>query len=165
MIIRGITVSDSKGFLELCKTLDRETSFMMLEPDERQITIEQQNERINKMIRDGRSIILVCEINGKLVGYLSAHREKYRRVRHSAYLVVGVLEDFSGKGVGTRLFNALDQWAQSNGIHRLELTVMIHNAAAVALYKKMGFQIEGIKKHSLIVDGKYIDEYYMARLI
>jgi RimJ/RimL family protein N-acetyltransferase len=42
---------------------------------------------------------------------------------------------------------------------------MAHNSGAIALYKKMGFEIEGTKNHSLIVDGMYIDEYYMAKLV
>jgi RimJ/RimL family protein N-acetyltransferase len=32
-------------------------------------------------------------------------------------------------------------------------------------YKKMGFEIEGTKRHSLFVNGKYIDEYYMAKFL
>ncbi|MED1939342.1 GNAT family N-acetyltransferase, partial [Cytobacillus firmus] len=33
----------------------------------------------------------------------------------------------------------------------LELTTVIHNQAGVTLYKKAGFQIEGTKKHSLMI--------------
>jgi RimJ/RimL family protein N-acetyltransferase len=79
--------------------------------------------------------------------------------------VIGILEQFTGKGIGTQLFQMLEAWARSNDIHRLELTVMTHNERAIALYKKMGFEIEGIKKHSLFVNGEYVDEYYMAKLI
>jgi RimJ/RimL family protein N-acetyltransferase len=51
------------------------------------------------------------------------------------------------------------------GLHRLELMVMTHNAAAVALYRKMGFQVEGTHTHALCVDGRYVDEYCMAKLL
>lgn len=63
------------------------------------------------------------------------------------------------------LFNTLEEWAKDNGVHRLELTVMVHNEAGIALYKKSGFEIEGTKRHSLIIRGKFIDEYYMSKLI
>jgi RimJ/RimL family protein N-acetyltransferase len=36
---------------------------------------------------------------------------------------------------------------------------------AIKLYEKVGFHKEGIKEKSMLVDGKYIDEYYMAKLI
>lgn len=48
---------------------------------------------------------------------------------------------------------------------RLELTVVTENRAAVALYKKDGFLIEGVKKHSLMIDGKAFDEYYMVKIL
>ena len=53
----------------------------------------------------------------------------------------------------------------SSELHRLELTVMIHNAPAIALYQKFGFQIEGTKRASLKVDGTYVDEYVMSLLL
>lgn len=42
---------------------------------------------------------------------------------------------------------------------------MENNEAGIALYKKMGFDIEGIKRNSLYVDGQYINEYYMSKLL
>ena len=56
-------------------------------------------------------------------------------------------------------------WARGHGIHRLELTVMAHNVAAVALYKKAGFAVEGTRRHSMLVAGSYVNEHYMAKLL
>jgi RimJ/RimL family protein N-acetyltransferase len=165
MVIRGIELSDAANFLQLCKTLDEETPFMMLEPGERNTTVEQQSQMIRELNQTKRSLILVCEIDGKLVGYLSAFREKYRRKRHCVYIVIGILNRFTKRGIGTQLFDRLEQWGEAEKIHRLELTVMVHNTAAIALYKKIGFQIEGIKRHSLLVDRTFVDEYDMAKLI
>ncbi|MNC96969.1 hypothetical protein D3C83_144820 [compost metagenome] len=39
------------------------------------------------------------------------------------------------------------------------------NTRAVALYRKAGFQVEGTKRDSLIVEDEYIDEWFMAKLI
>ncbi|MBS8263945.1 GNAT family N-acetyltransferase [Mesobacillus boroniphilus] len=165
MIIRAIRISDTEKFLNLCKKLDTESNFMMLEPEERTTTFDKQYEYIKNIIEDDLSIILICEIEGNIVGYLSAIRESFNRVRHSAYIVTGILKEFTGRGIGTKFFHELEQWSHANNIHRLELTVMCHNEAGLALYKKMGFEIEGTKKHSLIVENQYIDEYYMAKLI
>ena len=54
---------------------------------------------------------------------------------------------------------------RQRGLHRLELTVMVHNTAAVGLYHKLGFGIEGTRKDSLLVNGAYVDEYAMAKLL
>jgi len=42
---------------------------------------------------------------------------------------------------------------------------MTHNKAGIALYKKRGFEIEGTKRHSMLVNSHYVDEYYMAKLL
>ena len=46
-----------------------------------------------------------------------------------------------------------------------ELTVRKENKAAVHLYEKSGFVIEGLRKNSMRVGGVYADEYYMAKFI
>jgi len=34
-----------------------------------------------------------------------------------------------------------------------------------SLYERAGFEREGIKRHSLWLDGRYVDELYMSKLI
>jgi len=138
---------------------------MMLEPGERTITVEEQREDIERLLSKENSTIIVAEEAGQLVGYLAVLGGEFKRNKHTAYIIIGILQAFTGRGVGSKLFTAVEQWAHQNAIHRLELTVMAHNKAGIALYKKRGFEIEGTKKHSLLVNGQYIDEYYMAKLV
>jgi len=35
---------------------------------------------------------------------------------------------------------------------------MTHNEAGLVLYRRRGFEIEGVKKHSLLVGSQYVDE-------
>ncbi|MNC75722.1 putative acetyltransferase YhhY [compost metagenome] len=79
--------------------------------------------------------------------------------------MTGICTGYRNKGIGTKFFNELDKWAEQNKISRLELTVMCHNETAVGLYEKKGFRKEGIKKNSMLVNGSYVDEYYMAKLL
>ncbi len=164
-IIREIQESDAENFLSLCKQLDEESRFMMLEPGERQTTVEEQRQRIRDILSAGNQVIFVAESDGSLVGYLAALGGRDARNRHEAHVVVGILESFTGKGIGTAFFEKLEAWAAEHHIHRLELTVMVHNVRGVGLYRKMGFAIEGIKKDSLLVDGDYVDEYYMGKIL
>ncbi|GMA64190.1 GNAT family N-acetyltransferase [Alicyclobacillus fastidiosus] len=165
MKIRQIREDDSENYIELCKRLDQETQFMMLEPDERTINVQQQRDAINSLLATGNSMIFVAEDNGKLVGYIGAYGGEFRRNKHKVYIVIGILQEYAGKGIGTSLFTETEKWAREIGVHRLELTVMVHNEAGLALYKKMGFTIEGIARDSMLVDGKYVDEYYMAKIL
>jgi RimJ/RimL family protein N-acetyltransferase len=55
-------------------------------------------------------------------------------------------------------------WAEKHDVHRLELTVMSHNERAIGLYRRHGFELEGTRRHSVRVEGAYVDELAMARL-
>lgn len=165
MNIRTITENDSEQFLLLCKSLDQETQFMMLEPGERTMTVDEQRQRIQSLLSQDNQMILIIEDGNRLVGYLGAYGGGYQRNRHSAYIVTGILQEYAGRGLGQKLFEALETWALAHNLHRLELTVMCHNERAVHLYQKMGFEIEGMKRASLQVAGRYVDEYYMAKLL
>jgi putative acetyltransferase len=86
------------------------------------------------------------------------------RRRHVGQLGMAVRDDWQGKGVGTALMQAAidlaDRWLN---LERLELDVYIDNEAAVRLYKKFGFVIEGTLMRYAFRDGRYVDVYTMAR--
>ena len=164
MNFRKATPQDSSCFLELMKQLDQETEFMMMEPGERTSTPEDMEHYLRTM-ETSNSLFLLLFDGQKAVGFLSAKRGNANRMKHSAYIVCGILKDYRGKGWGKQLFQELLSWAPENGITRLELTVMTHNEKAVLLYRSMGFEIEGRLVHSMIVNGSYVDEYSMAKLL
>lgn len=151
MLIRTIHPDDADQLVHLKLQLDDETQFMMSEPGERVITVEGQRKQIEHTLSQDNQTILVAEHEGQLVGYLSAQGGKFKRNRHSVYIVVGILQAFTGQGIGTQLFIAMEEWARQHHVHRLELTVMTHNQAGLALYKKRGFEIEGVRKHAIFM--------------
>ena len=165
MLIRMIRTEDAKNYLNLCKKLDRETEFRLYEPGELNIPIDQQRKIIRDLTKNKKSTLLVVDIDRQLVGYLLALGRDISRVKHCVHISIGILQDYVGQGIGTKLFIELEKWAIQNKIHRLELTVMENNKAGQALYKKMGFKVEGVKEHSLFVNGRYINDIYMAKLI
>lgn len=165
MKIRHIEMEDAQSFARLLLQVDEESEFMLFEGGERTMDVSSAEARIKTVKSENNSTIIVAEDQGKLVGYLMAMGGQARRNRHSAYLVVGLLKDYRGQGLGTRMFQKLEEWSREKNIHRLELTVISKNKAGVALYKKMGFEMEGVKKDSLYINGEYVDEYYMGKLL
>ena len=165
MLIREIVEADAEAYLALACAIDAESRCMMYEPGERLTTLEQQIDQIRAIRASDNQLMLVVAHEGQLVGYLGAIGGDFHRNHHSVYIFVGLLERFTGQGLGRRLFEETEQWARRQGLHRLELTVMRHNTRALALYQKMGFEIEGTRRHSLQVEGLYVDEICMAKLL
>jgi RimJ/RimL family protein N-acetyltransferase len=162
--IRPIHPGDAEAFLDLRLTLDAETKFMLLEPGERRQTVESVRTTLESMFASDSGAIFVAEHDGRLIGYVSADQGQCQRNRHSAYIVTGIRLAYTGQGIGQRLFSVLEEWACSVNITRLELTVMTHNTRAIRLYERAGFEIEGTRRHALIIDGQSVDEYYMGKI-
>ena len=163
MKIRPLRAADAAAYLELVKTTDVESDFMMQEPGERQMTVFQLVISLNS----AGNHIFVAEEDGKLIGQLVAFNMygRNKRVVHVLHIGISILKSHWGKGVGTKLFEYMEKWAIENGTKRLELSVMTHNERGIALYKKMGFEIEGTKKSSICVNGNYVDEYLMSKIL
>lgn len=165
MLIREIKTDDAENLINLIKEVEAKSNFMLMEPGERKTTPEQQRKHIEDLGHQDNSTIFVAEQSGNLVGYLITIGGRAKRVKHSAYIVVGISEKNRGQGIGTALFQRVEKWAENHHISRLELTAVTKNEAGVALYKKSGFEIEGTKRKSLMIDGIFYDEYYMSKLL
>lgn len=108
---------------------------------------------------------LVAEIDGEIVGQLGLQANPNPRRRHCGYLGMGVKDSYQGQGIGSRLItSAIDLAENWLNLCRIELTVFVDNAAAVRLYQKHGFVIEGESAKFAFRNGEYISVYHMARV-
>jgi putative acetyltransferase len=107
---------------------------------------------------------IVAVVEGRAVGRAQLQPGKGRRA-HAGYIIMGVHDDFHGRGIGSALMAALidsaDNWLD---LKRLELGVWTDNEPAIAICKKFGFEIEGRERAYAYRDGEYVDSYVMARL-
>jgi len=111
------------------------------------------------------SLTFVLEDIKKLAGYVFGNTFTANRKKHCMNLAIAILQEYTGKGYGTKLMNTIEEYAINNGITRLELEVAKTNKVAISLYQKAGFVDEGIKRNAFLVNGKYEDELLMAKII
>lgn len=113
---------------------------------------------------EGRYQLVAC-VDGEVVGELTLWALNNPRQRHVGGFRMAVRDDWQLKGIGTALLEAAldlaDNWLN---LTRVELTVYTDNAAAIALYEKFGFEIEGTHRRYVFRDGAFVDAYSMARL-
>lgn len=112
-------------------------------------------------------LLLACEggVDGQVVGSLGIGVGTRPRRRHVASIGMAVHDDWTGRGIGTRLVAAAldlaDNWLQ---VTRVELEVFTDNGPALALYSRFGFEVEGTQRMSVFRGGEYVDTHVMARL-
>jgi ribosomal protein S18 acetylase RimI-like enzyme len=109
---------------------------------------------IHLVVLDGSDVIGWCDVRPK-----SAATQ-----RHSAVLGMGLLNEYRGLGIGSRLLAAALELAHERGLRRIELVVRADNEVALRLYRRYGFQPEGTLHRYLNVDGVDHDALVMARL-
>ena len=165
MNLRVIHETDAQAFLRLQEQMAEESPYTLHLPGERKTSIQDQREEIRDILSIPNQTILVVEDRDQLVGWLGAYGGGFSRIAHAVLLAVGVLEDYHRQGLGSWLFEEIEKWAWERKIRRMELLVAAINKPAIGLYRKMGFQIEGTKRDSYLMDGEFIDEYLMAKLL
>jgi ribosomal protein S18 acetylase RimI-like enzyme len=104
---------------------------------------------------------------GELVGTIGIFRESGVKIRHRA-VIWGVFVDAAARGqrAGDALMRAAIAHArQLPGVTQVELSVASHNAPALALYRRLGFETFGRHPRALMLDGTPIDEDLMVLIL
>ena len=113
--------------------------------------------------RSPDAAVLVAERDGAIVGRLSITRDPHPASSHVADLGLMVARGSRRQGVGTALMEAAERWARKAGIQKLELHVFPHSEPAIALYERLGYEREGLRRHHYRRDGELIDAVLMAK--
>jgi len=163
--IRQAKPGDEYELISMFISLSQESDFMLMEPGENKMSAEKQLQLINEYSQSSSQVLFVATDECKIVGFLGGTGGKVKRNHHSIHLAMGVLSSHWRKGIGRQLLQSFCVWASNNNFHRIELSVTESNTRAKSLYESCGFETEGIKKHSLIINGCYINEYHMAKII
>ena len=163
--IREASDGDADAVVEMFRVLDSETKFLLYEPGERDLSVAAHASRLCEIKESDRDLFLIAVVDSKVVGFCAGWGGHVQRNRHRLEIIIGIRQQSTGQGLGSRLLGEMESWARSNNFHRLELTVMVHNTRAISLYESLGFSSEGRRKNSLRVDGKFVDEHLMAKTI
>lgn len=125
-------------------------------------TLASTREYIEKL--EPSEIVIAAVIGDTLVGEAELTPLKGRR-SHAGSISICVHDGWHRRGIGhvlmTELLDLADKWL---GLRRVELHVFADNHAALALYRKFGFEIEAHQRGAVLRRGVLIDCYFMARL-
>lgn len=164
--IKSAETKDAERIMGLMKVIDNETTFLLREPDEFNLTLEQEQSFINSKLNSQKGIFITAEIDGKPIATCGLEGSNRKRLQHVANLAIAVKKEYWGIGIGKKLIEASIAWAKDNGISRITLTVDTVNYRAISLYTKLGFEVEGtFRNDKKLADGSYTNGYAMALLL
>ena len=166
--IRPVAISDAPALRALrFEALSNHPSAIAADPA--QVAAEsdaQWGERITGYLTGDRVTVFVAETPAGLAGMAGVDRGHWPNTRHSTYIWgVYVRPDWRGTGAAGALLQACEDWAQALGVTILKLGVAVTNIPAIRSYAKAGFTVYGVDPRALRLDGKYIDELLMAKVI
>ena len=164
-IIRTIEASDAKSFIQLQEEIFSETEFMYNIPNELELTVQQLRKNQSHWKRLKNRTILICIVDGAFAGYAMIHGYKHSKVKHAAAVHLAVKVEHQRQGIGQTLMEEVENWSKERAITRLELSVMTHNHHAIHLFEKMGYQHEGKRNQSVMINNSFFDEYILSKLL
>lgn len=103
--------------------------------------------------------------NENVVGWCDVCPLQNPRQSHRGYLGMGLIPEFRGQGLGSKLLSSVLDHAKKSGLEKVELHVYTSNLPAIALYKKFGFEQEGLIKKYRKLDGQYFDSLAMGKML
>ena len=164
--IRSGVESDAKNLSQLRFQIDGETENLDREKGEGFIDEPGFEELIHTDTVRPRNLLLVAVIDSRIVGFSRCEGTYLKRFSHKVEFGVAVLKDFWGYGIRKNLLRESVTWADSTGIKKVTLNVLETNDRAIELYKKSGFEIEGVlKQDKILSDGNYYNTIIMGRLL
>ena len=107
---------------------------------------------------------LVAERTGEVVGWAALSPASSRPcyagvVEESVY----VAEAARGQGVGSNLLRALVESAEKAGIWTIQTSIFPENAASIALHRRCGFRVVGVRERIAQLDGDWRDTVLLER--
>jgi len=160
LIIRRAEAEDCDAVAEMFKSLKVSAGTLQVPYPSR----EYWRRRITENPESAHNLVAV--IDERVVGMVNIYTFPHRpRRKHAGAIGICVHEEWQGKGVGAALMRAIidlaDNWLN---LTRLELEVYADNEAAIRLYERFGFELEGTMRQHAFRDGQYVDSKMMARL-
>ena len=117
---------------------------------------------IGELIRGAEHLALVAEADGDVVGNVLISVDRGRATEHIGILSICVASDWRDVGIGSDLVAGSQQWARTKGLRKVSLGVFPDNARAIAVYEKLGFVREGLRRMQYHSGDIYRDEVLMA---
>jgi RimJ/RimL family protein N-acetyltransferase len=162
--LRSPMEDDAQTLIDYLAVVREQTENLMVGPSDPLPTLEWERDWIRSHLDRPRSLQVMAEADGRMVGLSSVHADQRYRASHRGEIGISVLAAWCGRGLGTVLMRELIDWAgRCDGLDVLRLGVFADNPRAIRLYEKVGFARDGQRRwNARRGPGRYVDEIVMS---
>ena len=158
--IRPASPEDAERLLENVNAIGAEIVYLLTE--QLGSDIEQEREWIREY--DGAtSVLLVAEVGGRVVGQADVQPGRYPKESHVGIVGIAIRDGYRGAGLGRAMMDRALEWMRARGFKKACLEVFATNVQAIALYRGLGFELEGVRRRQYRVLGEWVDDVLMGK--
>ena len=160
--IEKAKVSDAGEVLEYLKKVGGESDNLTFGAEGLPFDVKSEEKYIESLENSTTSAMFFAKCDGRIIGDASFSSVNRERIKHRGELGISVLKDYWGQGVGSRLMEAVIDFAENVAeCEIIHLSVRSDNDRAINLYKKYGFEKIGQFNGYIKIDGEYINCDFM----
>lgn len=161
--VRGVTEKDASEIVDLLNPIIAARTLTVMDE---QLTLDRQRAFIRSFPERGVLLAAVEASEGRILGIQDVAPLAGGRVfAHVGQVSTFVREEAWGQGIGRLLFEATLEAAHQRGYEKITATVRADNPRALAFYRAQRFREVGTAERHARIDGRYIDEILMERLL
>ena len=163
--LRNAEEADAAALIDYLRITTAETPYLIREPEEVTITLEQEKSFIQRAKDAEKELLLIAVIDGKHIGNCSLMNiAPYKRYSHRCGLAIALYQEYCGCGIGKVMMQTVLDVAKTVGYEQAELEVISENQKAIALYRNLGFEKYGTFPNNMkYSDGTYASADWMMR--
>lgn len=165
IILRDALISDASGIIDYMTKVLKESKNLMREPHEWTMTIGNEEVFLRNTTASKNDYMMAVLDGDNIISTAGFHGRNSERIGHRVSLGISILNEYQGLGLGNKIMEELIKKAIEMNKKKIDLEVRVDNYKAINLYKKLGFEEEGIIKRGFFVDNKYVDLLVMGKLL
>lgn len=166
VVLRLPIESDADNIIKFYNIVADETTYLSFGKDEYTVSTEAQKNMIKSANESNNNTMILATIENEIIGIGTISSNQKKKGKHVGILGIVIKKEHCDLGIGKLMMDYLIDWCKSNGITtKISLSVRKDNERGIALYKKCGFEIEGILKNETYIDGEFFDIVVMGLIL
>lgn len=107
-------------------------------------------------------MFFVATVDDEVIGWVHLDLPETEKLKHTAVLTVGVLDEYRDRGLGAALLSRGVEWARDRDYEKLYNSAPSTNEDAIGFLEAHGWKTEATRKNHYKINDHYVDEVMMA---